>query len=80
MGSIYDRSVDRPGDEPDRFTVGFTYNDREGLEFDELKTYANKQASDRLKNLMIDFLTKKDISFKLIKDLRVKDSSSGLIK
>jgi hypothetical protein len=35
MGSIYDRSVDRPGDEPDRFTVGFTYNDREGLEFNK---------------------------------------------
>lgn len=72
IGSVYDRDPNRPDDEIDRFTIAFKYNNRDGLEFDQVKGYANKLGSNRFKNLVIEYLTEKDISFRPIKDLKIK--------
>lgn len=71
LGTIYDEDPNRPEEELDKFTVGFKYNSRDGLEFDQVKGFANKLGSNRLKNLVMDFLTEKDVSFRPIKDLKL---------
>lgn len=72
IGSIYDRDLNRPEDEIDRFTIAFKYNSRDGLEFDQVKGYANQLGSNRFKNLVMEYLTDKDISFRPIRDLKLK--------
>ena len=62
----------RPEDEQEKFTIGFKYNSRDGLEFDQVKGFANQLGSNRLKNLMMEFLTEKDVSFRPIQDLKLK--------
>lgn len=71
LGTIYDEDPNRPEKELDRFTVGFKYNSRDGLEFDQVKGFANKLGSNRFKNLMMEYLTEKDVSFRPIKDLKL---------
>lgn len=74
LGSIYDRDPERPEDEMERFTIGFTYNKNYNeLEFDQVKGFGNKRGSNRFKRHMMDFLTEKDISFKPIKDLKLDE-------
>ena len=76
LGSIYDRDPNRPEKEIDRFTVGFKYNKRDGLEFDQVKGFANELGSNRFKNLVMEYLTDKDVSFRPIKDLKLKEEKS----
>jgi len=72
LGSAYDKDPNRPEKEPDRFTIGFKYNTRDGLEFDQIKGFGNQLGSNRLKNLMMEYLTEKDVSFRPIQDLKLK--------
>jgi hypothetical protein len=72
IGSAYDRDPNRPSDEIDRFTIAFKYNSRDGLEFDQVKGFANQPGSNRFKNLVMEFLTEKDVSFRPIQDLKLK--------
>jgi len=73
LGSAYDRDPERPEDEMERYTIGFTYNKRDGIEFDQVKGFANQLGSDRFKKLVMDYLTEKDVSFRPIKDLRLSE-------
>jgi len=72
MAQVFDRSKNIDKNEPIRFTLGLYYNKTTGLEFDQVKGVGNKQGSDRFKKLMMDWLISKDISFKPIRDLKVK--------
>ena len=77
MGQIYDRDPERTNSEPDKFTIGFTYDKLAGLEFDQVKGFANElgegipKKTDRFKKLMMEWLTAKDISFRPINDLKL---------
>jgi hypothetical protein len=77
MGQVYDRDPERTSSEPDRYTIGFTYDKLAGLEFDQVKGFANElgegipKKTDRFKKLMMEWLTKKDISFRPINDLKL---------
>ena len=73
MATVYDRDPNRPKSELERFTVGFKYYSRDGLEFDQVKGFANEQGSNRFKNLMMEYLTDKDVSFRPIKDLKLSE-------
>lgn len=73
LGSVYDRDPNRPSNELERFTIGFKYHKRDGLEFDQIKGFANEQGSNRFKNLVMEYLTEKDVSFRPIKDLKLSD-------
>lgn len=76
LASIYDRDENRPEDEQERFTMGFTYDKYNGLEFDQVKGYVNQLGSDRFKKHVMEFLTAKDVSFRPIKDLKLKDGNA----
>jgi len=77
MGQVYDKDPQRKNSEPERFTIGFTYDKLAGLEFDQVKGFANElgdgipKKTDRFKKLMMDWLTTKDISFRPINDLKL---------
>lgn len=73
LASIYDKSIDRPINEHDRFTIGFIYDETNGIEFDQVKSYGNDLGSDRFKKLVMNFLVNKDISYRPIKDLKLED-------
>ena len=73
IGQVYDRTPGLPDGELIRFTVGFNYNKTVGLEFDQVKGFANQQGSDRFKKLLMEWLTTMDISFKQIKDLKFRN-------
>jgi hypothetical protein len=77
MGQVYDMDPERTNFEPPRYTVGFTYDKLAGLEFDQVKGFANElgdgipKKTDRFKKLMMEWLTAKDISFRPINDLKL---------
>ncbi len=83
MGQIYDRDPQRTNAEPDRLTIGFTYDKLSGLEFDQVKGFANESGdgipkkTDRFKKLMMEWLTAKDISFRPINDLKLTGDNSN---
>jgi len=62
IGQVFDRTADLSPDELIRFTIGFTFDSVNGLEFHQVKGFANKPGSDRFKRLLMEFLTIKDIS------------------
>ena len=72
IGSVYDRDPNKPEDEIERFTIAFKYNKRDGLEFDQVKGFANKLGSNRFKKLVMEYLTEKDVSYRPIQDLKLK--------
>lgn len=79
MGSVFDRDPNRPVKEMERFTIGFKYDPKyKELEFDQVKGFANQHGSNRFKKLVMEFLTDKDVSFRPIRDLKLKDESEGL--
>jgi len=55
-----------------RFTAGFNFNNLSGLEFDQVKGFTNEQGSDRFKTLLMDFLTEMDISYRGVRDLKLR--------
>ena len=71
IGQVFDRTENLPVNELNRFTIGFTFDSINGLEFHQVKGNSNKSGSDRFKNLLMEFLTIKDISFRPIKDLKL---------
>ena len=73
IGQIFDKSTDLPDGELDRFTIGFTFDSVNGLEFHQVKGFANKSGSDRFKKLLMEYLTAKDISYRPIKDLKLQN-------
>jgi hypothetical protein len=73
MATVYNRDPKKPSGELERFTIGFKYYSRDGLEFDQVKGFANEQGSNRFKNLMMEYLTDKDVSFRPIKDLKLSE-------
>ncbi len=79
MGQVYDKSPERTNDEPPRYTIGFTYDSLSGLEFDQIKGFANElgegipKKTDRFKRLVMEWLTIKDISFRPINDLKLTE-------
>lgn len=83
MGQVYDKDPNRTNSEPDRFTIGFNYDKLSGLEFDQVKGFANElgegipKKTDRFKKLMMEWLTAKDISFRPINDLKLTGDNSG---
>lgn len=85
MGQVYDKSPERKETEPPRYTIGFHYNKLTGLEFDQIKGFANEgkpdmtyeqdgipRKTDRFKKEVMRWLTIKDVSFRPIKDLKLK--------
>ncbi len=73
LGSLYDRDPNRPKKELERFTIGFTYDNKNGVEFDQVKGFGNEQGSNRFKKLVMEYLTEKDISYMAVKDLKLDD-------
>lgn len=84
MGQVYDRDPERTAMEPDRYTIGFTYDKLAGLEFDQVKGFANElgegipKKTDRFKKLMMEWLTVKDISFRPINDLKLTGTNGRI--
>lgn len=74
IAQIYDRSKGLPEDELVRFTIGFDFDDLSGLEFDQVKGIANAAGTDRFKKSLMEYLTAKDISFRPIRDLKLKNA------
>lgn len=80
IGQIFDNDSKRKATEPQRFTIGFTYNKLSGLEFEQVKGFANEtgdgipKKTDRFKKLMMEWLTIKDISFRPIGDLKLLEN------
>ena len=54
-----------------RFTIGFNYNAYTGLEFHQLKSFHNQLASDRVRVLVMDWMTQNDISYKPLNDIKL---------
>jgi len=71
IGQVFDRTPNLPEEELVRFTIGFTFDSINGLEFHQVKGFANKPGTDRFKKLLMEFLTTKDISYRPIKDLKL---------
>jgi hypothetical protein len=72
IGQVFDRTPSLSEDELTRFTIGFTFDSVNGLEFNQVKGFANKPGTDRFKKLLMEFLTVKDISYRPIKDLKLQ--------
>ena len=62
MLRVYDETEDLPDDELTRFTLGLHFKSNNGLEFDQLKSYANKLGSNRLKTLVLEWMKAKEIN------------------
>lgn len=73
IGQIFDKTPGLNKDELTRFTIGFTFDSINGLEFHQVKGIANKPGSDNFKKLLMEFLTTKDISFRPVKDLKLQN-------
>jgi hypothetical protein len=71
IGQIFDNSPNLNESEFKRFTIGFSFDSVNGLEFDQAKSFGNKSGSDRFKKLLMEFLVAKDISYRPIKDLKL---------
>lgn len=84
MGQVYDKDPNRTASEPPRYTIGFNYDKLAGLEFEQVKGFANElgegipKKTDRFKKLMMEWLTIKDISFRPINDLKLNWESNDI--
>lgn len=73
IGQIFDHSPNLSSEELKRFTIGFTFDSINGLEFHQIKGIMNKPGSDRFKKLLMEFLKTKDISFRPVRDLKLTE-------
>lgn len=73
MGSVYDKDPNRPSEEMERYTIGFTFDKYNGLEFDQVKGFANQLGSNRFRKLIIDWLKVKEVSFRMVNDIKLID-------
>lgn len=84
MGQVFDRDPNRADNEPPRYTIGFHYDKLAGLEFEQVKGFANElgdgipKKTDRFKKLMMEWLTIKDISYRPINDLKLNWESNDI--
>ena len=76
IGQVFDRTPNLLENELTRFTIGFTFDSVNGLEFHQVKGPMNKPGSDRFKKLLMEFLTVKDISYRPIKDLKLQNEET----
>jgi len=72
MGQVFDNDPERAEGELIRYTIGFKYDKYKGLVFDQVKGFANQTGSNRFKQLVMDWLQLKDVSFQPIKDLKIE--------
>jgi len=72
MGQVFDNDPERAEGELIRYTIGFKYDKHKGLVFDQVKGFANQTGSNRFKQLVMDWLQLKDVSFQPIKDLKIE--------
>lgn len=71
VAKLVDESPRVPKGEMTRFTIGFNYNAYTGLEFHQLKSYHNQLASDRVRVLVMDWMTQNDISYMPLNDIKL---------
>ncbi len=77
MAQVYDKSPERGDDEPPRYTIGFDYDKRTGLEFSQVKGFANElgdgmpRKKDRFKKELMRWMSIKDISYRPIGDIKL---------
>jgi hypothetical protein len=71
VAKLVDESPRIPKGEMSRFTIGFNYNAYTGLEFHQLKSYHNQLASDRVRVLVMDWMTQNDISYMPLNDIKL---------
>jgi len=71
MGQVWDDDTNKSAGELQRYTIGFKYDKHKGLVFDQVKGFGNKLGSNRFKQLVMDWLQLKDVSFQPIKDLKI---------
>jgi len=77
MAQVYDKFIERGDDEPPRYTIGFNYDKLTGLEFDQVKGFANElgegmpKKKDRFKKELMRWLAIKDISYRPIGDIKL---------
>tara|TARA_R110000851_G_scaffold85152_3_gene185319 strand:+ start:30927 stop:33155 length:2229 start_codon:yes stop_codon:yes gene_type:complete len=71
VAKLIDESPRIPKGEMSRFTIGFNYNAYTGLEFHQLKSYHNQLASDRVRVLVMDWMTQNDISYMPLNDIKL---------
>lgn len=76
---IVDLSDDRKDDEPLQYMFGLTVN-KHKLEFDQVKTTCNVQGPDRFKKQVMKYLEIKDISYKELSDLKLKEVRVDVIE
>lgn len=70
---VFDTTEDLPAEELVRFTLGLHFKNHNGLEFDQLKSYGNKLGSNRLKQLVLDWLIIKEVNVNERKpDIRIR--------
>lgn len=69
---VFDTTDGIPKDEPVRFTMGLFYDETAGLEFDQVKAACNIQGSDRFKKEVMSYLETKEISYRPLRDLKLK--------
>jgi len=69
IGQVF---YDKPEEEITRFTIGFNFDKLKGIEFHQVKGAENKQGSNEFKTDLMEFLKKKNISFRPLKDLKIK--------
>jgi hypothetical protein len=75
---INDLSTDRKDSEPLQYMFGLTVN-KHKLEFDQVKAACNVQGPDRFKKQVMKYLEDKDISYKELSDLKLKEVRSDII-
>jgi len=69
---VTDHSIGLPKEELTRFTMGIFYNQNNGFEFEQIKSYGNKLGSNRFKTLIIEWLEKKEVIFDENKRVDIK--------
>lgn len=60
--------------EKDEFMLGF-HATKTGLEFDQVKSKCNRQGSNKFKKQIMTYLEEKDISYRELADLKLKDEA-----
>jgi hypothetical protein len=66
------KSDDLEEDALTRFTIGFNFDNLNGLEFHQVKGFANQSGSDKFKTLLMEYLAEKDISYRQVVDLKLR--------
>jgi hypothetical protein len=70
---VYDDTEGLSDDELVRFTMGLTFKSNNGLEFDQLKSFANKLGSNRTKEMVLEWLKCKEVNVNERKpDIRIR--------